>query len=102
MSTRKQIENENWQERLQTFTSGNKGQTAAIASQGMTIVENKPFDSVVYDPIRKGNDIVLAVDGFIHLVNAPVEIYIYQESDGVASSLEIVDQNGGQTFLRLI
>ena len=102
MSTRKQIDNEQWQERLQIFTSGNKGRTAAIAAQGMTIVEHKSFDSVVYDPIRKGNDLVLAVDGFVHMVNAPVEIYINQESDGVASSLEIIDQNGGETFLRLL
>jgi hypothetical protein len=68
----------------------------------MTIVENKPFDSVVYDPIQKGNDLVLAVDGFIHMVNEPVEMYMTQESNGVVSTLEILDQNGAATFLRLI
>ena len=41
-------------------------------------------------------------DSVVHLVNAPVEIYINQESNGVTSSLEIIDQNGGETFLRLI
>jgi hypothetical protein len=102
MSTRKQIENEYWQEKLQAFTSTNKGRTVAIAAHGMTIVENKPFDSVVYDPIRKGNDLVLAVDGFIHMVNEPVEMYMTQESNGVVSTLEILDQNGAATFLRLI
>ena len=101
MSTRKQIENEHWQEKLPAFTSTSKGRTAAIAALGMTIVENKPFDSVVYDPIRKGNDLVLAVDGFIHIVDEPVEMYMTQESNGVVSTLEILGQNGTATFLKL-
>jgi hypothetical protein len=36
MSTRKQISKADWQERLQTFTSGNRGRIAAIAAGGMT------------------------------------------------------------------
>jgi hypothetical protein len=102
MNTRKQIENEHWQEKLQTFSFTNKGRTTAIVAMGMTLVENRPFDSVIYDPIRKGNDLVLAVDGFIHMVNEPIEIYMTQESNGMVSTLEILDQNGGATFLRLI
>jgi len=96
-----QIENGHWQEKLQTFTSANKGRSAAIAVQGMTIVENRPFDRVVYDPILKGNDLVLALDGFIHMVNEPVEMYMTHDSNGVVSTLEILDQNGSATFLRL-
>ena len=101
MSTRKQIENEHWKEILQTFTSTNKGRSATIAVQGMTIVENVPFDCVVYDPIRKGNDIVLTLDGFIHMVNEPVEMYIIHDANGVISELEILGQNGFATFLKL-
>jgi len=101
MSTIKQIENQHWQEKLQAFTSTNKGRPATIAALGMTLVENKPFDSVVYDPIRKGNDLVLAVDGFIHMVNEPVEMYMTHDSTGVVSTLEILDHNGTKTFLRL-
>ena len=102
MSTRTQIENEHWLKKLQNLTSTNKGRSAAIAVQGMTIVENKPFDRVVYDPIRKGKDLVLALDGFIHMVNEPVEMYLTHDSNGVVSTLEILDQNGAATFLRLI
>ena len=102
LSTRKQIENEHWQKKLQTLTSANKGRSAAIAVQGMTIVENKPFDSVVYDPIRKGNDLVLVLNGFIHMVDEPAEIYMTHDSNGVVSTLEILGQNGVATFLRLI
>ena len=53
LSVRKQIENEHWQEQLQAFTSTFKGRPAAIAALGMTLVENKPFDSVVYDTYAK-------------------------------------------------
>ena len=102
MRLRKQIENEHWQEKLQAFTLTNKGRTVAIAAHGMTIVENKPFDSVVYDPIRKGNDLVLAVDGFIHMVDEPVEMYMTHDSNGVVSTLELLDLNGAPTILSLI
>ena len=102
MSTRKQIENEYWQEKLQAFTSTNKGRTVAIAAHGMTLVENMPFDSVVYDPIQKGNDLVLAVDGFIHMVNEPVEMWMTLDSNGVVPTLEILGKNGTSTFLRFV
>ena len=101
MSTRKQIENEYWQEQLQILNSTNKGRYATIAIQGMTIVENIPFDCVVYDSIRKGNDIVFALDGFIHMINEPFEMYMTHDANGVVSTLEILDQNGAATFLRL-
>ena len=101
MSTRKQIENEHWQEILQTFSSTNKGRFAAIAIQGLTIVENTPFESVVYDPIRKGNDLLLALEGFIQMVDEPVEIYMTHDSNGVVSTLEVLGQNGTATFLML-
>jgi hypothetical protein len=97
-----QIENGHWQEKLQTLTSTNKGRSAAIAVHEMTIVENKPFVSVIYDPIRKGNDLILALEGFVHMVNEPLEIYMTQDSNGVVSMLEIFGQNGESTILRLL
>jgi len=102
LSTRKQIENEQWQEKLQTLTSTSRGRSAAIAIHGMTIVENKQFDSVIYDPILKGNDILLVLEGFIQMVNEPMEVYITNDTNGVVSTLEILGQNGELTILRLI
>ncbi len=101
MSTNKQIEPSKWQDRLQSFTSGNKGRPAAIATEGMTIAENKAFVSIDYDPAGKGNDIMIALDGFTHTVNAPVELRITEANNGVVSTLEIIDQSGS-TFLRLL
>ncbi len=102
MSTKKQIESSAWQNRLQTFTSGNRGRTAAVAAGGTTLVEDKPLVSVDYDPVGKGNNISISVEGMMHTVDAPVELYLIEESNGVVSTLEVVDQNGISTFLRLL
>lgn len=100
MSKRKQIERPDWQERLQTLTSGNRGRIAAIAAEGMTLVEGKTFESVFYDPERKGNDITITLDGFMHTVLAPVELNVEENDQGVVITLEVVDQNGKSTYLR--
>lgn len=102
MSTNKQIETSEWQDRLQSFTSGNKGRTTAIAAKGMTIVEDMALVGVEYDPVGKGNDIMITLEGFTHTVNAPVELRITEASNGVVSTLEVIDQNGASTFLRLL
>lgn len=100
MSKRKQIERPDWQSRLQTFTSGNRGRIAAIAAEGMTLVENKPFESVFYDPVNKGNDLTLTLNGYMHTVLAPVELYVEENDQGVVITMEVVDQNGKSTYLR--
>ena len=105
MSIKKNIPNNDWQERLTTFTSGNRGRTAAIAAQGMTVIENWAFRDLEYDPVGKGNDVIITLgdreETFTHTIDAPVEIILHQEDDGEISALEIIDQNGESTFLRL-
>jgi hypothetical protein len=106
MSTRKQLPIDEWQQWLQTFTSGNAGRKVAIAAEGMTLVENKAFRDLEYDPVGKGNDLVITVgygdETYWHTVNAPVEIYEHQENNGQVSTLEILDQNGKAVFLRFL
>jgi len=102
MSTKKQIQKNEWQQRLQTFISGNRGRTSAIAAEGMTLVESKPLLSVDYDPAGKGNDLMISLEGFSHTVSAPAELFITEASNGVVSTMEVVDQNGKSTILRLI
>ena len=105
MSIKKNIQSNEWQERLATFTSGNRGRKAAIATQGMTIIENTPFRDLEYDPVGKGNDIIITLgdmeDTFTHTVTAPVDIFLHQEDNGEVSALEVVDQINESTFLRL-
>jgi len=100
--SKKQLESSEWQGRLQTFTSGNRHRKAAIAANGMTVIENTPLVSVDYDPPGKGNCLTITLAGFTHTVNAPVELYLTEEANGVISTLEIIDQNGESTFLRLL
>ena len=102
MSAKKQIEIAEWRDRLQLFVSGNKGRAVAIAAEGMTIVENKSLVSVDYDPKGKGNDIMIDLEGFAHAVNTPVELYLTEESIGVISTMEIIDQNGSSNLMRLL
>lgn len=99
---KKAVPTVDWQERLQLFTSGNKGRLASIATQEETLAENKKFKSLNYDPVGKGNDIVIAVEDFIHIVTNPVELWFSEEENGVMSTVEIKDQNGQMTFLRLL
>jgi hypothetical protein len=100
MSKRKKIESLDWQDRLQSLTSGNRGRTAAIAAEGMTLVESKPFENVFYDPVDKGNDLTIALDGYMHTVLAPVELYMEENDQGVVITLEVIDQNGKSAYLR--
>lgn len=106
MSTKKKLPKEDWQERIQLFVSGNTGRKAAIATGGMTIVENQVLRDVAYDPVGKGNDLIItlgyAEDLYTHTVLAPVELFLQEENNGVVSILEIIDQNGDITNLRLL
>ena len=98
---KKQIEKSAWQDRLQSFNSGNKGRPADLDSDGRLLAEKKSFMSVDYDPKGKGNDIMITLDGYGHTVDVPKEVYITEESNGVVSMLEIVDRHGESTFLIL-
>jgi hypothetical protein len=42
-------------------------------------VESKPFENVFYDPVDKGNDLTIALDGYMHTVLAPVELYMEEK-----------------------
>lgn len=106
MNKKKQIQNAEWQERIQTFSSGNRGRKAAIATEGITLVENQVLRDIEYDPIGKGNDLIITLgyveNIFTHTIDAPVEFYLHQDSSGVVTALEVVDEKGGSTFLRLM
>ena len=96
----KQIQKSEWQDRLQALTSGNRNRIASISFKGNILAENKPFDSINYDPAGKGNDMVIAVEGFTHTIDLPVELYLAHDEQGVVTSLEVVDQKGQACHLK--
>ncbi len=102
MNTKQQIDISEWQDRLESFTSGNRGRIAAIEVDGTTIVQNTPFVSVDYDPVGKGNDLIITLEGSTHTVFAPFELFLLKQSNGVASALVVVDKHKKSTKLFLV
>ena len=100
MSKKKQIEKGEWQERLQTFTSGNRKRKAGISVDGTNLIEDKPFVSVDYDPVGKGQDLVITVEDYTHIVDLPSKLYLVHDEQGMVTALEVVAQNGQTCFLK--
>ena len=61
MSTTKSIPKEEWKDRLNSFSSGHRGLVSAITVDGMTVVEGRVLRDLEYDPVGKGNDLVITV-----------------------------------------
>ena len=98
---KKVIEISDWQGRLQTFTSGNRGRTGAIVVGTLTLVEIKALISVNYDPVGKGNDMSLSLEGYTHVIDGPEKMFVIEDHNGVVKTLEIVDNKGVTTQLNL-
>ena len=106
MSTKKQIHKVGWQEQIQMFSSDNRGRKAAVTIEGLTIAKNQVFRDIEFDSVEKGNELIIKLgfleNIFTHAVDALVELHIYQESNGVDTALEVVDEKGRSTLLRLM
>lgn len=102
MSTKKQIEKSEWQERLDAFSSGNKERLCTIEASGSTLVESIPIVSVNYDPVGKGDDLIITLQGSTHTVFSPSKLFITKQENGVVSELEIVDKHRKSTIIRFV
>jgi hypothetical protein len=100
--SKKQLELSEWQDRLQSFTSGNYHRTVALTVEGSTVFKNAPLVSVDYDPPGKGNALTITIEDYTHIVEAPEKLYLKREANGVDSALEVVSQNGESTLLSLL
>jgi hypothetical protein len=118
MQQREQIDQEQGSDYLSQVTAGNRGRRISLdviggagvspdsrdelspAAVGLT---DAPFLSLEYDPVDKGNAIVISsgVDqvAYEHAVEAPTELTANIDPDGRLDSLEILDQNGARTKL---
>lgn len=108
MAEAKQIQIENWNEYLSLFSKFNQGRLTSIALLDNEIGDNKlaedlPLIATDYDPIRKGNDMIISLcnkfSTFGYAINAPVELWERQNNDGVVISLEIIDLNNNKAIL---
>lgn len=110
MAITTQIPQEQWKDFFVTFSNGNCGRVLSLeifdAESGDISASNQgKLMAVDYDPVGKGNDIVVTtgVDeiGYSHTINAPVEVWKAQNDDGQIGALEIIDQNSVKTILSL-
>jgi hypothetical protein len=110
MAINTQISQDDWKDFFVTFSNGNRGRMLSLevldSESGDTgQVKQGKLMAVDYDPVGKGNDIVVttgddAVD-YTHTIKAPVEVWKAQHDSGEIAALEIIDQNNAKTILSL-
>jgi hypothetical protein len=110
MTINTQISQEDWKDFFVTFSNGNAGRMLSLevldSESGDTgQVKQGRLMAVDYDPIGKGNDIVVTTGNdeveYSHMIKAPVEVWKAQQDSGEVAALEIIDQNNVKTILSL-
>ncbi|RXP44778.1 hypothetical protein EC396_16585 [Lutibacter sp. HS1-25] len=101
MSITKQIQPENWIERVSVFSDDNKGRLVSITlCNSEILVDEIPLMSVNYNYQFKGYDMVISVGGdaveLNHIINAPLELWETQNDYGDITSIEIIDFNNNE------
>ena len=108
MSLTKRVDSTHWVEFLSMLSNGNKGrmigvETKTAASGVEEFIAESPLFAIDYDPLNKGNDLVISVGRdsvtYEHTIAAPVEIWQSQDDAGRVSAIEVVDQNGDRTLI---
>jgi hypothetical protein len=96
MSVTKQIQPENWIERVSLFTNNNKGRLVSITlCNSETLVEDIPLMSVNYSSQVIGFDMVISVGmnniKLNHIINTPQELWETKNDNGRVTAIEIID-----------
>jgi hypothetical protein len=110
MAINTQVPREEWKDFFVTFSNGNRGRMLSLevldpefGDSGQ--VKQGKLLALDYDPVDKGNDIVVTtgVDevDYSHTIEAPVEVWKAQKDSGEVAALEIIDQNNLKTILSL-
>jgi hypothetical protein len=110
MAINTQVPQEDWKEFFVTFSNGNRGRMLSLEifdteSGDVGSRKQGKLMAVDYDPVGKGNDIVVTtgvdVIDYSHTIGAPVEVWKAQHENGEIGALEIIDQNNGKTIITL-
>ena len=110
MAINTQISQDDWKDFFVTFSNGNRGRRLSFA-----VIDSESGDTgqmkqdklmgVAYDPLGKGNDIVVTTGDteidYSHTIQAPVEVWNAQHDSGEVGALQIIDQNNVKTVLSL-
>lgn len=110
MAFNTQISQDKWKDFLVSFSNGNRGRMLSLEVLGSDSSDTGQMKqgklmAVDYDPVGKGNDIVVTTGDdeidYSHTIEAAVEIWKVQQDSGEVAALEIIDQNNVKTILRL-
>ncbi len=110
MTQTKQIKPDQWLEHLSMFTNANKGRLTTIKSfnpeEGdYLLAEDIPLMALDYDPVGKGNDLVITLGAdtidYTHTVQEPVDMLEMHNENGQVITLEIIDQNENKIIIDL-
>jgi hypothetical protein len=112
------IDRAQWPDYLSQITAGNRGRRVSLDVIGGAGVSpessgelapvaigltDAPFLSLEYDPVNKGNAIIISSGAdevaYEHAVEGPTELTANLDPDGRLDSLEILNQNGARTKL---
>lgn len=101
MATRK-LDKADWRvffDRVSKGLSGKRAEieVASLAHGSQVEAEWLALFGVTYDP--KDDILEVALDGLDHLIHAPLEIYVDDSLEGLAS-LEVVDRGGVRQIVR--
>ena len=108
MAINTQIAQVEWQVFFVLFSNGNRNRPLTIEVidlQSGTTGQAKqgPLMAIDYDPVGKGNDIVVTTGtneiDYSHTIQTPVEVWQEQLESGEVGALQIVDQNNVKTVL---
>ena len=110
MAINTQISQGDWKDFFVTFSNGNRGRMLSVEvldseSGGTGQMRQGKLMAVDYDPVGKGNDIVVTTGDteveYTHSIEAPVEVWKAQHDSGAVGALEIIDQSKVKTILSL-
>lgn len=110
MSSNKEIPAERWLEYFDQLTNGNRGRAIALhildPDQGdLTPVQSMPLWAFVYDPVGKGNDLIIELGrdsvSYAHTIQQPEQVWQEQDDSGKVVALEITAEDQTKTIVQL-
>ncbi len=106
----KSIPRERWGEFFDQFSDGNRGRHISIEIINSELgdeelIQNAPLMAMVYDPVGKGDDLVIETGkdevNYAHTVDSPTEVLTGQDSNGLMLAVSIADAAGTKTLIKL-
>ena len=110
MAINTEVPRDQWKDFFVSFSNGNQGRQLSVEvfdqqSGDLSAQKQGPLMAVDYDPIGKGNNIVVTTGtdeiDYSHSIQAPAKVWKAQHDDGSIGALEIIDQNNTKTILSL-